>query len=220
MCLTIAVISCLSVNSANVCYEFSVVAPVVQARFGRAQRQASCHVGALIGRRCITAPGLQVDRRSHCRHELDFCNAQTSFSFRPTTLHCVLYSTLKLCVTTKSALQANPTVQHQYKRPRRHSRALVHHQWGCTTSPCLANLFSRLPRVCRNSSPSQTLFNIFQASASPCPLASSPRSSSPTSVPSSHGSTSPSSSVVWPLVCSTSATRLERLALGFSLPLL
>jgi hypothetical protein len=58
-------------STVNVCYDFSVVA-VVQARFGRARtvlrrKQASCHVGALIGRRRITAPGRRVDRRSHCR---------------------------------------------------------------------------------------------------------------------------------------------------------
>jgi len=49
-----------------------------------------------------------------------------------------------------------------------------------------------------------------QASASPCPLVSSPRSSSPTSVLSSVGLTLPSSWAVSPSVSSTSVTRSVR----------
>lgn len=81
---------------------------------------------------------------------------------------------------------------HARLRPRTHASG-CHYRWLLLTCP-----------------------SSLQASASPCPLASSPRSSSLTSVPSSHGSTSPSSSAVWPSACSTLAIRLVRSALAFS----
>lgn len=135
-------------------------------------------------------------------HELDFCKAFDSpcNTFEKKVNNCV----------------RRRTVHHkridQYNHRGRYFKAPVN-QWGCTTSSCLANLFSRLLQVCQAPTNPSAISDSSKASASPFPPVSSPKSSSPTNVRSSHGSTSPLFSAAWLSACSTSAIRSERLAL-------
>lgn len=141
------------------------------------------------------------------RHKLDSCKAffdNTCTTFRKRSCSCVRRQ------------QAHRGPIDQYNTRDVALEAPVQQQWGYTTSSCRANLSFRLRRVRQTSTFIQTKTDYPQASALPFPPASSPRSSSPTSVPSSHGSTSPLFSAVSPLVSLTSAIRLERLALASS----
>lgn len=148
------------------------------------------------------------DRRSHSTHVSKSLNPAQSFLqqlfLRPPRLKVSKPLVVQpFCATSARALIALP--------PDCLCKHL--HLQHSTTSSCPASLSSRPPRVrTPRQQPTSSTANSSQASALPFPPASSPRSSSPTSVHSSHGSTSPSSWAAWLSVFSTSATRWERLA--------